>query len=57
MDNVKRAIKPRGHFIQNRAAEILVGVVLFLIGALLIFDAFDARGKKVPWPAGAVLPW
>ena len=30
---------------------------MFLVGALLLYDAFDARGKKMPWPAGAVTPW
>lgn len=57
MDNVKRAIKPRGHFIQDRKTEIILGIVLFMAGALLLFDAFDARGKKMPWPMGAVAPW
>lgn len=58
MDNVKRALKPNGgHFIKDRKAEILIGVILFLVGALLLFDAFDARGKKVPWPGGAIMPW
>lgn len=57
MDNVKRAIKPNGHFIKNRKHEILLGAILFLVGALFLYDAFDARGKKMPWPAGAVTPW
>jgi hypothetical protein len=57
MENLKRAVKPRGHFIQSRGTEILVGAVLFLVGALLVWDAFDGRGKKLPWPLGAVAPW
>lgn len=57
MQNVKRFIKPRGHIIQNRRAEIIIGVIMFLFGALLVYDAFDARGKKLPWPAGAIAPW
>jgi hypothetical protein len=57
MDNVKRLIKPRGHFMQNRMLEILIGIVLFMAGALLVYDAYDGRGKKLPWPAGAVAPW
>jgi hypothetical protein len=57
LDSVKNRIKPHGHFIQNRKKEIVIGVVLFLVGALLLYDAFDARGKKMPWPAGAVTPW
>lgn len=57
MDNVKRLVKPKGHFIQSRKTEIMVGLALFLIGAVLLYDAFDARGKKIPWPGGAITPW
>jgi hypothetical protein len=57
VENVKRLIKPKGHFIQNRAFEILLGVVLFMAGALLVYDAYDGRGKKLPWPGGAIAPW
>lgn len=58
MENVKRLLKPRGgHFIQDRKTEIFLGVFLFLAGALLLYDAFDARGRKLPWPAGAIAPW
>lgn len=57
MDNVKRLVKPHGHFIKNRGTEIIIGIVLFMVGALLLYDAFDARGKKMPWPGGAIAPW
>jgi len=57
MENVKRAVKPRGHFMKNRKAQIGIGVLLFLLGSLLVWDAFDGRGKKLPWPLGAVAPW
>lgn len=52
-----RDLKPKGHLIQDRRIEIAVGLLLFLLGAYLMYDAFDARGKKMPWPAGAVMPW
>lgn len=51
------AVLPKGNLIKDRKVEILVGLVFFAIGALLIYDAFDRRGKKVPWPGGAILPW
>lgn len=57
MDNIKRMVKPSGHFVKNRGAEIFLGAALFLIGALLLYDAFDGRGKKMPWPGGAIAPW
>lgn len=57
MENVKRRLKPGGHFIQDRKTEILIGFVLFMAGALLLYDAFDGRGRKMPWPGGAIAPW
>jgi hypothetical protein len=57
MENVKRAVKPHGHFIASRKTEILIGGLLFVVGALLLWDAFDGRNKKMPWPLGAIAPW
>jgi hypothetical protein len=57
MENIKRRVKPTGHFIKDRKLEIFVGVILFLVGALLVWDAFDGRGKNLPWPLGAIAPW
>lgn len=57
MRPVKRMIKPNGHLIENRGWETVIGLFLFIIGAVLIWDAFDGRGKSLPWPAGAVTPW
>lgn len=57
MQNVKNALKPNGHFIKDRRLEILVGIILFLMGSLFLYDAFDARGRKIPWPGGAIAPW
>jgi hypothetical protein len=48
---------PQGHFMQNRNKEIVLGLLLFVVGAFLIWDAYDNRGKKMPWPAGAIAPW
>jgi len=36
VDNVKRAIKPNGHFIKDRKAEIILGLILFLVGGVLL---------------------
>jgi hypothetical protein len=55
--SVKTRLKPRGHLIESRGVEILVGVVLFIVGAVVLWDAFDGRGKSLPWPVSAVLPW
>lgn len=57
MESIVRRIKPRGHFMENRRAEIVLGVLLFLIGGCLLWDAFDGRGKKLPWPASGLAPW
>ena len=57
MDNVKRLVKPRGHFINDRRTELLFGFLMFAFGALLLFDAFNGRGKDLPWPANKLVPW
>lgn len=46
-----------GHWMRNRKAEICIGLVLFAVGALLLFDAFDGRGKSMPWPVSTLAPW
>lgn len=50
-------LKPKGHFIENRTTEMILGLVLFVVGAFLLYDAFDGRGKKLPWLANAITPW
>lgn len=46
-----------GHFLKSRGWEITIGLGLALVGMLLLWDAFDNRGKKMPWPAGGLAPW
>jgi hypothetical protein len=55
--NPVKMLKPRGHLINNRMAEIGVGLLLAFIGMCLLWDAFDGRGKKMPWPASGMAPW
>jgi hypothetical protein len=50
-------VKIRGHFMQNRKLEICLGLLAFIGGCFLLWDAFDNRGKKMPWPAGGLAPW
>lgn len=57
MDNIKKVIKPHGHLIKDRKIEIIVGLITFFVGCLLLFDAFDARGKKMVWPLSGLAPW
>jgi hypothetical protein len=47
----------RHHIIEDRKVEIIIAIGLFIFASLLMFDAFDARGKKLPWPASAIMPW
>lgn len=42
---------------QNRRMEIALGLLAFVIGCILIYDAYDARGKRMPWPASGLAPW
>jgi len=57
MHNIVRRISPNGPMIQNRMVEIVAGSILALIGLCLLWDAFDGRGKKLPWPASGLAPW
>jgi hypothetical protein len=45
------------HLIQNRSLEIYAGIMLFVIGSILVYDAFNARGKELPWPFKLLAPW
>jgi hypothetical protein len=47
----------KGHFIKDKKTEVVLGLLLFIIGCILLWDAFDNRGKKMPWPAGGLAPW
>jgi hypothetical protein len=55
--SLKTAVKPKGHYINSRRTEIAVGLLLFVVGCFLLWDAFDNRGRKMPWPAGGLAPW
>lgn len=57
MPNLVRMIKPHGHLIESRRKEIFLGLLLALFGGMLLWDAFDGRGKKMPWPASGMAPW
>lgn len=45
--------KHTGH-LMGRKKEILLAVVLVLVATYLLYDAFDWRGKKMPWPASGL---
>lgn len=54
--DLKRKVKPSGHFIKSRKKEIFVGVLLFAVGAMLLWDAFEGRNKNMPWPFSGMMP-
>lgn len=47
----------RDTVIRSRGIEVMVGFALFLAGCIVLWDAFDNRGKKMPWPLGGLAPW
>ena len=49
--------KPSGHYIQHRGWEFAIGILLAVIGMALLWDCFDNRGKKMPWPLSGLAPW
>jgi hypothetical protein len=42
--------------IRDRRVELALGVAAFIVGAWLIRDAYEGRGKKRPFAAHLVLP-
>lgn len=39
-----------GTLMKSRALEIIIALTLVLAATYLIFDAFNWRGKDLPWP-------
>jgi len=42
--------QPRKHVIQNRMLEIVVALSFAIAATYLLYDAFNWRGKDMPWP-------
>lgn len=42
---------------KSRPKEIVLGFLLVIVGCYLLWDAFDNRGKKMPWPVSGLAPW
>jgi hypothetical protein len=49
-------MKPRPFIADIRTAKIL-GWALFIAGASVLYDAYDRRGGKAPWPLSGILPF
>lgn len=45
------------HLMADRRTEMFVGFILAFVGGILLWDAFDNRGKKLPWPLSGLAPW
>jgi hypothetical protein len=45
------------HVIQNPKREITIGLILFVLGSFLLWDAWAHRGKNTPWPLGMAMPF
>lgn len=41
----------------DQRTEMVIGFFLAIVGLILVWDAFDNRGKKLPWPLSGLLPW
>lgn len=41
----------------NPRAAAWLGLGLFLLGAIWLYDAYDGRGKQGPWPLSTLFPW
>lgn len=54
---VSRHVSKNGHFLSSRGWEITIGAVLAIVGMILLWDAFDGRNRKMPWPLSGLAPW
>lgn len=48
---------PNHHWIKSQGWEATIGLIILVLGCMLLWDAFDNRGRKMPWPAGGLAPW
>jgi hypothetical protein len=46
----------RRPWIGNYRLAVTVGIVLFAAAVLILWDAHDGRGRKMPWPLRIALP-
>ena len=47
----------RRPLIADDTTAVLVGGALVVAGFVVLYDAWDGRGKRKPWFLGSVLPW
>lgn len=50
-------LKPGQHFLKDRQIEIVLGILAFVIGSYLLWDAYDNRGKNMKFPFGSFMPF
>lgn len=43
--------------IRDQRAAVAVGGVLVIGGFVVLYDAWDGRGRRKPWFLGPILPW
>lgn len=43
--------------IPSQTLALAVGALLLTVGGILVYDAFEGRGIRSPWPLRIVLPW
>lgn len=47
----------RRPWFRDHKTALLVGLALFAAGVLALYDAYDRRGMRAPWPLSAILPF
>jgi len=53
---VAARVKRKPFFAKASTAK-MVGWALFITGSLCLYDAYDGRGAKGPWPLSALFPF
>jgi hypothetical protein len=46
----------RRHLMRDPGHQVALGAVLFIAAAYCIWDAYEGRGRRRPFPAAVLLP-
>lgn len=47
----------RRPFMRSQSAQVVVGLGLLAASFVVLYDAYDGRGRKKPAILGPILPW
>lgn len=55
--SIKSKLKASGNLVKNRKVEVAFAIAFLVFGCVLLWDAFEGRGKNLPWPFSGLAPY